>query len=182
VPTATDGPPATARNRLTTSPILRNGRLYVGDEKGVVYSIRASDGGDIRRFDTASGAEVLGFLFPDRSGDALYFTTGNRVYKVLDTDASGLVATPEAGWPVSINPTATMPLFYRRQSLPGFAWTATGGSGSTRIFRVEGGSAVDVADLVVNDTPGQPTLDSAFGLMHLGTTAGSLFGVSVTLP
>jgi outer membrane protein assembly factor BamB len=182
VPTATDGPPATVREPLTTSPVLRSGRIYVGDAKGAVYSVRASDGGDLRRFDTGSAASVLGFLFPDRSGDALYFTSGNRTFKVVDSDSTGLVATPEPGWPVSIAPTATMPLFYRRQSLPGFAWAATGGAGGTRVFRIESGAAVEVADLAVSDTPGQPTLDSAFGVMYLGTTAGSLFAVPVTLP
>jgi outer membrane protein assembly factor BamB len=175
VPTAAD---ATNRAQLSTGPILRNGRIYVGDTKGAIYSLRASDGRDIRRFDTGTGQAVLGFLFPDRASDALYFTTGDTVYKVVDSDTDGL--TLSGGWSVAIPPTATMPLFYR-----GFAWTASGGSGATDLPGRDG--TIDPPDpgdkdLVVTDTPGQPTLDTGYGVMYLGTSAGSLYAVPVDMP
>ena len=83
---------------IVTSPVLKNGKVYVGNDAGEVYFLDT----------TASGAmsapldptlallppldgDVKGFLFPDRRNDDLYFSTDSQVWSIRDT-GSGLAA------------------------------------------------------------------------------------------
>jgi outer membrane protein assembly factor BamB len=66
------------------SPVLRGGRLYVGNVNGDVYSIDAANGSDVYSFNTGDGP-VKGFLFPDRRNQDLFFATNTRVWRVSDT-------------------------------------------------------------------------------------------------
>ena len=50
---------------ISGSPVLRNGRLYIGTDGGTAYSLDAATGGDDHTVATADGP-VKGFLFPDR--------------------------------------------------------------------------------------------------------------------
>ena len=72
---------------ITVSPVLRGGRVYVGTDAGVVYSLDAVSGGDDHTLVTANGP-VKGFLFPDRRNDDLIFATDTKVWSVSDTAAA----------------------------------------------------------------------------------------------
>ncbi len=76
---------------IASSPVLMNGRLYVGGPLGggTVYSIDAASGASIldRTVNHADGA-VKGFMFPDRAASDLYFATDNFVWGVHDDGAT----------------------------------------------------------------------------------------------
>ena len=65
------------------SPVLRNGRVYVGTNAGIVYSLDAATGGDGRTFATGDGP-IKGFLFPDRRNDDVMFATNTTVWSLSD--------------------------------------------------------------------------------------------------
>ena len=69
---------------ISGSPVLRGGRLYVGTDAGLVYSLDAMTGGGDRTIVTADGP-VKGFLFPDRRNDDLMFATDTKVWSISDT-------------------------------------------------------------------------------------------------
>lgn len=70
---------------VSGSPVLRGGRVIVGTDLGVVYSIEAVNGlmANDRTYATFDGP-VKGFLFPDRRNDDLIFATDTRVWSVSD--------------------------------------------------------------------------------------------------
>jgi hypothetical protein len=74
---------------ISTSPVLRDGRVYVGTEAGTIYSVNASTGllADDHTFTPApADGPVKGFLFPDRriGNDDLYFATNTKVWSISD--------------------------------------------------------------------------------------------------
>ncbi len=76
---------------ITGSPVLRGGRVYVGTDAGVVYSLDAAMGlmGDDRVYTPAPlDGPIKGFLFPDRRNDDLFFATDSKVWSVSDDVAS----------------------------------------------------------------------------------------------
>jgi len=87
------------------SPVLRAPRVYVGTTAGVVYSVRASDGADLRSFATNDGA-VKGFVFPDRTSNDLFVSTDNRVFG-LEDNGSAVVSK----WPALTIPGPSIPVF-----------------------------------------------------------------------
>jgi hypothetical protein len=68
---------------MDASPVLRNGRLYVADNLGTVYSLDAASGTGDRTFTTGDGP-VRGFVFPDRRNDDLMFATDHKVFSISD--------------------------------------------------------------------------------------------------
>jgi outer membrane protein assembly factor BamB len=171
------------------SPVLRNGRVYVGDNAGTVYSISAATGGDQRTYATGDGP-VKGFVFPDRRNDDLMFATTNTV------------------WSVSDNGSPSMPLNWQ--------WTAAGlspsvvlywpqtnfvyvGSKDGELYELE--FVPDVVApptvkpaLVLGDGLGQigapsldigvepPNVSAGKKLLVVGSESGILYGVEVPFP
>jgi len=68
---------------ITGSPVLRNGRLYIGTDGGTVYSLDSATGGDDHTIVTADGP-VKGFLFPDRRNTSVIFATDTKVWSLSD--------------------------------------------------------------------------------------------------
>jgi hypothetical protein len=73
---------------VLTSPVLRNGRLYVSNDTDV-YSVDADTGTPGPGLPTGDGG-AKGFLWPDRRTDLehkndLYFATNSQVHSVTDT-------------------------------------------------------------------------------------------------
>jgi hypothetical protein len=162
----------TERWRLSTgasdsAPVFRGDRLYHGDNAGYAYSVRASDGGDVRSFNTNDGA-IKGYLFPDLYGDALYASTTNRVWKLRD--AGSLTAE----WSVSV-PSASIALFWL-----GTTYVYSGG-GDGRLYQIDtSGNADNSVRLpTVTATPlGAPSLDAPNGIL-LVPSANCVFAVRV---
>jgi len=162
------------------SPVLRNGRVYVGANSGVVYSLDTATGLDERTFSPGDGP-VKGFLFPDRRNDNLMFATSTKVWSV--SDATGTFGT---------NWTWTMPA-----GSPSIVlyWPQTNyvyvGGGDGKLWQLNftyvPGDAEFAKSWTLGDGTGQigaPTLDIGVTprLLIVGSESGVLYGVEVPLP
>jgi hypothetical protein len=162
---------------INGSPVLRNGRIYVGTEAGEVKSVRADDGMDVRTVDLLDGP-IKGFVFPDRASDDVYVSTDGKVWRLTDT-AGGWVNPWGAGVGVSV-PNPSTPLLR-----PGATHVYVGGGdGQLYQLTLPGGALTsialdyDPAAFVV----GAPSYDTGFGLIHVGSVRGVFYAVEVPLP
>ena len=172
-----------ALGNIDGSPVLRNGRVYVGSPigGGTVYSIDALDGSNTaldRTFLHGNG-QVKGFVFPDRASDDIYFATDDAVWGVTDTGAA--LMTNKFG-PINL-PAAAKPspvLF-----LPGNHYLYVGGSDG-KLYEIYVLPAVPVLKQVPLGNGlavvGAPSLDRIYNLVHVGTEAGIFYAVQVPLP
>ena len=176
-----------ARNDLgdiDSSPVLRDGRVYVGSAAGggILYSIDAATGSAVldRTFTHGDG-QVKGFVFPDRAsptGD-VYFATDTLVWGVSDT-AGTLSNKFAAGISLGGGATPSAALY-----VPGRGLVYVGGSDG-RLHEID----VSGASPVLNSVPlgdglalvGAPSYDVGHGLVHVGTAAGIFYAVHSPLP
>jgi outer membrane protein assembly factor BamB len=173
------------------SPVLRNGRVYVANLAGVVHSLDAITGLDLRSFATADGP-VKGFVFPDRRNDRLYFATDRKVFGVADTPGGFVRLWNEIDLPT------VAPADPGR--LPSAALYAPGtdlvyvGAGDGRLWQIDASAATlepDVPPILLSvalgdgaSLAGAPSRDSAFAppLVYVGTAAGVIYAVETPLP
>ncbi len=186
-------PPATpvfsfvwSRNlgNITGSPVLRGGRVYVGTDAGIVYSLNAATGliGDDHSYNPAPlDGPVKGFLFPDRRNDDLIFATDTKVWSLSD---DGATMTLNWMWTVAgLNPSVVL---FRPQT--NFVYvgnkngelyeldftSATIGTPPTHKLQVLGGGFGQV---------GAPSLDlGPPALLVVGSEPGVIYGVTVPFP
>jgi hypothetical protein len=157
---------------ISGSPVLRNGRLYVGTDAGEVLSLRADDGLDARALALGDGP-VRGFVFPDRTNDEVFASTNTTVWRLTDSAPWGIK------WGVAIsNPSP--PLLW-----PGTTHVYVGG-GDGRLYQIEVPTGT-VSSLALDYDPGlfvvgAPSLDVGFGIVHVGSEHGTFYAVRVPLP
>jgi outer membrane protein assembly factor BamB len=162
------------------SPVLRNGRVYVGNTTGTLWSVKADDG--TNRYSYSVGEAIKDFPFPDRGSNALYFATTTQVFGVLDT-GTGF----SQKWPPITGLTSPSPVLfwaggahlyvgiqaYTGQPQPG-AWILDidPATGAFTPIQLESGTAIAV---------GAPSLDIGVtpNLLHAGSVAGVVYAVSV---
>ena len=72
---------------ISASPVLANGRVYVANTAGDIYSLSKVDGTPGPVYPTGDGP-VKGFLFPNRATGELFFSTNTMVHSISD-DGSG---------------------------------------------------------------------------------------------
>jgi outer membrane protein assembly factor BamB len=181
---------------MATSPVLANGRIYVANTAGEVYSLDAADGSYVPAGVLSTGdGPVKGFLFPDRRGNDLYFATDTKVWSVKDDPPGELNANWT--WQDGLTPLDPSLVLY---------WPQTDylyvGAGDGRLYQLEfsGPAPSDPCtppscEVVVlgdgSDRIGAPSLDIGvvppdvpFGkkLLHVGSEAGVLYAVEVPLP
>ena len=177
------------------SPVLRGGRLYVGNVNGDVYSIDAASGSDVYSFNTGDGP-VKGFLFPDRRNQDLFFATNTRVWSVQDTGTA--FATNWTWSPTGLEPEIVL---YRPETdyvyvgaqdgmLYQLDFSAAPPSTACSAYPAVG-SCVFVVLGDGMDHVGAPSLDIGLappdvsspgkGLLSVGSESGVLYGVEVPL-
>jgi hypothetical protein len=162
-----------AAGDISGSVVLRNGRVYVGNDLGQVLSVRASDGGDVVTVTLGDGA-VRGFVFPDRASPDVYVSTDNTVFRLTDNVTNWITK-----WGVAVN-NPSAPLLW-----PGTTHVYVGG-GDGRLHEIDTQTAAhktlaldyDPATFVV----GAPSLDIGFGLVHVGSERATFYAVRVPLP
>jgi len=160
---------------ISGSPVLRNGRIYVGTDAGEVKSVRADDGLDVRTQPLGDGP-VRGFVFPDRGSGDVYVSTNNNVWRLTDTGTSWTIQ-----WPGGVFVSNPSPPLVR----PGATHVYVGG-GDGRLYQLTlpGGALTsipldyDPLSFVV----GAPSFDLGFGLVHVGSERGVFYAVEVPLP
>ena len=168
-----------------TSPVLRKGRVYVGDTAGSIYSIKAEDGSDVRSRSMADGA-IKGFPFPDRRNDNLIFATSSTVWCVRDTPGGFLTQ-----WSWTIGGLTPSTILHWPQT----NYVYVGGRNG-RLYQLNFTDATETVapthvELILGDGQGQigaPTMDigvappnvsAGKSLLIVGSESGVLYGVEV---
>jgi hypothetical protein len=163
-----------------TSPVLRNGRVYVAND--TVYSLDAASGGDARTFPTGDGP-VKGFVFPDRDSNDLFFASNTTVWSVPDNCSSPCTMSPSWVW--TDEPSPSLVLFWREQR-----YLYVGGSNG-RLWQLNlaylPGHPSFATSLTLGDGKGQigaPSIDIGVTprLLVVGSESGVLYGVEVPFP
>jgi outer membrane protein assembly factor BamB len=166
---------ARALGNIDGSPVLRGGRVYVGTNNGRVHAFDANDGTPLWMFDTGLGEPIKGYLFPDGSGDDLYFSTTTRVFSISDMGASGVL-----NWSVDSIPNPSIPLF-----TPGSIYVLVGGSDG-RLYQLDvSGSMPTITSVQLGDglaAVGSPSLDVVNGMVYVGTDAGIVYAAELPIP
>jgi YD repeat-containing protein len=157
------------------SPILSNGRLYVGTNDGMVYSLNPDDGQVLWSYATNDGPPK-GFIFPDRRNRALYFSTTTKVHGLTD-------GNNEPNWPPVTLPSPSTALF-----TPGGTLILVGAADGKlyQLDVINAGPAVqpEIRSVTLGDglaAVGSPTLDVLNRLIYVGTESGFIHAVRVPL-
>jgi outer membrane protein assembly factor BamB len=171
------------------SPVLRNGRVYVGNTAGIVYSVDAATGLGQRSYPTGDGP-VKGFLFPDRRNDDLIFATSTKVWSLSDDGPTSM----SKNWEWTVSGLSPSVILYWPQT--NFVYV---GSKDGKLYELDFTLANPSTppipkSLVLGDGLGQigaPTLDigveppavsAGKKLLVVGSESGVLYGVEVPLP
>jgi outer membrane protein assembly factor BamB len=166
------------------SPVLRGGRVYFGNEAGIVYSLDAATGTDQRTFTTNDGP-VKGFVFPDRRNDHdLIFATDTKVFSISDTGAAVMPENWE--WTVGgLNPSVV--LYWpqtnyvyvgsRNGNLYELDFTSAGPPTHKSVVLGDGLAQVGAPSLDIGVGP--PDVTPGKKLLVVGSESGTLYGVEV---
>jgi outer membrane protein assembly factor BamB len=164
---------------ISGSPVLRNGRIYVGTDAGEVKSVNADTGSllDVRTAALGDGP-VRGFVFPDRGSNDIYASTSTKVWRLTDPGTGTLL---NVLWPGGVSVPNPSPPLLR----PGATHVYVGG-GDGRLYQLTlpAGTLTSIA-LDYDPTAfvvGAPSYDLGFGLVHVGSVRGVFYAVQVPLP
>jgi len=160
---------------IDSSPLVRNGFVYVGTNAGRVYKINAESGAygwSPTYYDTGDGA-IKGYVSPDLGSTALYLATTNTVWGLLDDGNSATL-----DWSVATIPSPSVPLF-----APNSSFVYVGG-GDGRLYQIEvtGPTTTYIAlglAAATSSAVGSPALDVANDMVYVGTEAGALYSLDV---
>jgi outer membrane protein assembly factor BamB len=166
---------ASALGNIDGSPILFNGRIYVGTNAGIVHALDAVNGDPKWSLPLGDGA-VKGFLFPQFGSSNLIASTTNKVWSIADNVGSGAV-NPD--WPVTVIPFPSIPLY-----VPGTMKVVVG-SGNGNLYQMDAVTPLPVTSVVLGDggaAVGAPAMDVLKSMIYVGTDAGVIYGVVFPLP
>jgi hypothetical protein len=123
---------------------------------------------------------VKGFIFPDRTGTALYFTTTKTVWGIDDNGASASLA-----WSTPLDATATPPTPSIVLWKLGTTLIYVGGSDG-RLYQIDFSiGPPEITSALLGDglaAVGAPTLDRLTGFIYVGSDAGIIYAVPTPLP
>jgi len=160
------------------SPVLYQGRVYVGTNAGQVRAVDATTHLVVWSWPASAGTDgpVKGYVVPDygTSPLRLYFSTGSTVWGLtLKADGTGV----DTFWSNAAlsNPSTPLPLFGTTNLLVG-----TGNGTLHQLNTLTGTSAKSVS--LGSAALGSPAMDSVNGLVHVGSTAGVLHTVTAPIP
>jgi outer membrane protein assembly factor BamB len=158
-----------ALGNIDGSPVRYDGRVYVGNNAGVVHAVDAGSGAP--QWSRALGdGPVKGFVFPKLGSSILFVSTNNKVWAIEDKIGSGDVVP---GWPVAI----TSPSFPLHP--PGSPYVIVG-SGDGKLYQIDLASPSTPASVILGPgtaAVGAPTLDIVKSMIYVGTEAGIIYGV-----
>lgn len=170
-------------DQIDTSPVLRGGRVYVGSANDNVWSIPADTGSFAGSYKKGLGdGGTKGFIFPDRRNGDLFLATNNKVRGLTDT-GSALVDK----WPdVSVKSASMVALWPGTNYL--YVGSSDVGGNKAGLYELDVSLAdpepsakfvaLEASSLIV----GAPALDIGYGLIHVGSEAGTFYAVEVPLP
>jgi outer membrane protein assembly factor BamB len=160
---------------ISGSPVLRNGRVYVGTDAGEVVSIDANAGGGVNAQPLGDGP-VRGFVFPDRGSNDVYVSTDSKVWRLTDTGTSWTIQ-----WSGGVSVPSPSPPLLR----PGSTHVYVGGSDG-KLYQIAVATGA-VRSLALDYDPGgfvvgAPSYDTGFDLVLVGSVRGVFYAVQVPLP
>ena len=152
------------------SPIVRSNTLYIGTNDGTAYAINPNDGSVIASYATGDGP-VKGFIFSDPP--SLYFSTTNKVWRVIDNLTAPRTLTP--AWSVSSIASPSTAVL-----------TGAGlyvGSSDGRLYRLTAltNPSPTITSAILGDgsaAVGAIGYDFQNGLAYVGTAAGAIYAVT----
>jgi outer membrane protein assembly factor BamB len=159
------------------SPVLYQGRLYVGTNAGEVKAVDLTTHALVWTYTCSPlNGPIKGWVFPHlgSSPPRLYFATNSRVWGIVDNGGS-----PSLSWSVTSVTNPSTPLY-----VAGTSYLLVGGlSGTTgTLFKLDtsNGATATTLGLVAGVAVGSPARDSANEVFHVGSTAGVVY--AATLP
>ena len=161
-----------------TTPMPRNGVVYVGNNAGQVYAFSAGSFGIGTQvwptpFSTGDGA-VKTYVYPDWASTRLFFSTTNRVWALNDGGGAGasvVWSTPASGAGSVAYPSNVI-------ATPSDAWV---GSASGELVKFTGANTANPTQSRITlstGSVGAPIMDYRQGLVCVGTEDGAFFAVT----
>src|SRR6266496_295770 len=158
------------------SPIVRGNHVYVGALDGTVRALRTGDGGVDWTYTPAGGPDgvVKAFVFPDRLGTRLFFSTTNTVWAIQDNGGTALLV-----WSRNDLQSPSTPVF-----IPGgpHLYVGTGGAGNGKLYRLSAADGSTVDSFPLGDRAaqiGSPTLELSAGFLYVGSDAGVVYAIQL---
>jgi ELWxxDGT repeat protein len=158
------------------APIIRNGRLYIGTNTGVLYALNPENGAALwsTPYSGANGGiKVFPWTDTTVTPTAIYFSSDSQIHGVRD---DGATPTPLTWSPVSVpNPSSLVVL---GNSI--YLGSTLNNGSLVQINKTTGAlSSLTLGDPTVAKTVGTPSYDSANNLIIVGTDQGVIYAVSV---
>ena len=165
---------ARALGRITSSPVIRDDRVYVATDAGTLYSIHESGASGLDRTVSTFDGGVKGFVFPDRSSQDVYFATNALVKGETDTPGG---FSPKFGFGLGGGVTPSPVLWVAALGKVYF------GASDGKLWELDAttllSNTVQLGDGMA--TVGAPSYDLVNALVHVGTAAGIFYAVHVPL-
>lgn len=165
-----DGAPiwSTPVGNVSSSPVQRGLELFVGNEAGLVYALDVRDGKVKPNFpfDTLTGSEIKGFIFPSFTGPEVFLSSKDSVLRIRDqgTDVIQDWATTVPGASIPTHPPG------RR-----FVWA---GSSDGSLYQIDAATGAATALPLTSDAGvGNPSYHLSFELVYVGTENGEVIAV-----
>ncbi|NOZ93874.1 MAG: PQQ-binding-like beta-propeller repeat protein [Acidobacteria bacterium] len=157
------------------SPVLLNGRIYVGNNSGIVYAIDPADGSEIWHYATTDGP-VKGYVTPEYTVSTprkLYFSTTNTVWALTDNGSSASQTWQQggvAGPSIPLVPVGGTALYIGSTNGSLYQLNAATGSIDTSVVLGDGAAAI-----------GSPAMDVINNMAYVGSESGAVYGIALPL-
>ncbi len=161
------------------APVLRGGRVYVGNANRVVWSIPAAAG--LGGYGLSAGStRVKGFLFPDRNGTDFYAATDSEIFALTD-DGSSL----RQNW--MLTSLAQPSIVVLEPGTSNLYAGVSDYSGKPSVLQVDKTNGTVVRSVALESTPqgvGAPSLDLGIDIgspkmIYVGSVGGVLYAVQL---
>lgn len=162
---------STPLESISGSPVQRGLDLYVGTNAGFVHALDIRDGAPKGSFPYhAPGGAIKGFIFPNFSGNELYFSSRDTVRRIQDSGTDVVL-----NWEADV-PGASIPTYPPGRE---FLWVGSSNGRLYQIGAVSGNSTFITLTSGGMPGVGSPSLDLFNNLIYVGTENGEVFAVEV---
>lgn len=155
---------------IDSSPNVRSGSVYVGNNAGQIYRVDAASGSIVWGPVATGDGPIRTGLWVDLPTDRLYFSTNTKVWSRVASTGGAV-----SGWPVAIS-SPSYPVKINDKVYVG--------SGDGKLYQVDGTTGAVDASVQLGDgtaAVGVPTFNSLDRMFYVGTEAGTVHAVQAPL-